>query len=270
MMVESVGRRARFYKWLAGGWLLVFLLVFLLGSLPAWAAMISTEKEIEIGRSSSQKIEARYGLYRDAEANRRIQALGRLLVKNTSRGLTYHFKILNQDIVNAFAFPGGYIYLTKGIYKAMKTRELAFVLGHEITHVEKRHSVKEMERALMTQLGGGILVGLLGGDHSQRRKLSTLVGMTDFVMGNRYSQSQEKEADEGGMILMTRAGFDPQYAVEALQVLKQNDKGQEDSQFVNSLLSSHPLTSDRIEGAQGRVEGLRQEWGVAPGSAPKV
>ena len=253
MMVESVGRRARFYKWLAGGWLLVFLLVFLLGSLPAWAAMISTEKEIEIGRSSSQKIEARYGLYRDAEANRRIQALGRLLVKNTSRGLTYHFKILNQDIVNAFAFPGGYIYLTKGIYKAMKTRELAFVLGHEITHVEKRHSVKEMERALMTQLGGGILVG-----------------MTDFVMGNRYSQSQEKEADEGGMILMTRAGFDPQYAVEALQVLKQNDKGQEDSQFVNSLLSSHPLTSDRIEAAQGRVEGLRQEWGVAPGSAPKV
>lgn len=256
-------------KFLSGGRgrLPLFLIcICLCLTLPALAAIISTKQEIQIGRSSSSQIEKKYGLVNDPVLCGKIDVLGRKLAANSRRGgITYSFKVLNQDVINAFAFPGGFVYVTKGICKAMNFNQLSFVMGHEITHVERRHSVKGIERNLMGQVGGSLLVGLIGG--SNRRTMASLVNMTNFVVGNHYSQDQEREADEGGMELMSAAGFDPQYAVEALTVLKKNDNGKGDSQFMNSLLSSHPLTKERIESAEGRVSDLRGRYGLQAGAS---
>ncbi len=241
----------------------VVILIFVL-SLPALASIISTKQEIKIGRSSSQQIEKQYGLVQDPQLNRTIDALGQRLASHGGRGIPYSFKVLNQDNVNAFAFPGGFVYVTKGICKAMTVDQLSFVVGHEITHVERRHSVKALERSMAAQVGSSILMNFVKGN---KNNVSTLVGMTNFVISNRYSQSQEREADEGGTDLMAQAGFDPAFAVDALNVLKKSDNGKGDSQFMNSLLSTHPLTSERIEAAKGRVEGLRKAYKITPGSS---
>ncbi len=234
------------------------LVMVLLLTLPALAAMISTKQEIQIGQSSSQQIEKKYGLVKNEHLAQQINDLGQSLVKHGSRGIPYSFKVLNQDIINAFAFPGGFIYVTKGICTVMSINQLSFVLGHEITHVERRHSVKALERSMMSQIGGALLSSFIkGGDRNQ---ISTMLGMTNFVISNRYSQAQEKEADDGGVVLMCQAGYDPGYGVEALQILKKNDNGKGDSQFMNSLLSTHPLTKDRIDDIQARVAGLREEY----------
>ncbi|MGM9998727.1 MAG: M48 family metalloprotease [Candidatus Bruticola sp.] len=251
-----------------GLYLLVLIFAF---TIPALAAMISVKQEIQIGKSSSQQIEKKYGLVQNVRLAAQIDNLGQSLVKHGERGIPYSFKVLNQDVINAFAFPGGYIYVTKGICKVMSLNQLSFVLGHEITHVEKRHSVKTLERSMMGQLGGALLTSLIRGGN--RNQISNLVGMTNFVISNRYSQSQEKEADSGGTVLMCKAGYDPGYGVEALQILKKNDSGKGDSQFMNSLLSTHPLTQDRIEDIQDRVEGLRAEYGLSEhnkGQSPSV
>lgn len=237
----------------------IFILVMILTlTLPALAAMISTKQEIQIGKSSSQQIEKKYGLVKNENLAKQINDLGQNLVKHGERGIPYSFKVLNQDIINAFAFPGGYIYVTKGICKVMSINQLSFVLGHEITHVERRHSVKALERSMMGQIGGALLTSFIKGGN--RNQVSSLLGMTNFVINNRYSQAQEKEADDGGVVLMCKAGYDPGYGVEALQILKKNDNGKGDSQFMNSLLSTHPLTKDRIDDIQGRVADLRAEY----------
>ncbi|MBQ7502248.1 M48 family metalloprotease [bacterium] len=256
-------------KFLSGKYgksLLFWMCMCLCLALPALASVISTKQEIQIGRSSSAQIEKKYGLVNDPALCGKIEALGRKLAANSQRDkISYSFKVLNQDVVNAFAFPGGFVYVTKGICKVMNLNQLSFVMGHEITHVEKRHSVKGIERNVMGQMGGSLLVSLLGG--GSRKQMNTLVNMTNFVVNNHYSQDQEREADEGGMELMSAAGFDPQYAVEALEVLKKNDSGKGDSQFMNSLLSSHPLTKERIESANGRVADLRKRYGLQAGAS---
>ncbi len=242
----------------SGRFAICVLVMILALTLPALAAMISTKQEIQIGKSSSQQIEKKYGLVKNENLAKQINDLGQSLVKHGERDIPYSFKVLNQDIINAFAFPGGYIYVTKGICKVMSINQLSFVLGHEITHVEKRHSVKALERSMMGQIGGALLTSFIKGGN--RNQVSSLLGMTNFVISNRYSQAQEKEADDGGVVLMCKAGYDPGYGVEALQILKKNDNGKGDSQFMNSLLSTHPLTKDRIDDIQGRVADLRAEY----------
>ena len=241
-----------------GRFAICILVMILALSLPALASMISTKQEIQIGKSSSQQIEKKYGLVKNVRLAKQINDLGQSLVQYGERGIPYSFKVLNQDIINAFAFPGGYIYVTKGICKVMSINQLSFVLGHEITHVEKRHSVKALERSMMGQIGGVLLSSFIKGGN--RNQISTLLGMTNFVISNRYSQAQEKEADDGGVVLMCKAGYDPGYGVEAWQIVKKNDNGKGDSQFMNSLLSTHPLTKDRIDDIQGRVVSLREEY----------
>lgn len=247
--------------------LLITLVLCLILSLPAFAALISTKEEISIGKSSSQKIEKQYGLVKDQELCARINALGQRLASHGGRGIPYSFKVLNQDVVNAFAFPGGFVYVTKGICKVMNTNQLSFVLGHEITHVEKRHSVKAIERALAGQVGTSLLFSFIKGSRSQKQGAATLMGMTNTVISNRYSQAQEFEADAGGLNLMTQAGFDPAYGVSALNALKKNDNGKGDSRFMNSLLGTHPLTNDRIKAAEQQVAGLRSEFKVSEGES---
>lgn len=227
----------------------IILIVLVSLVLPAWAGMISTSQEIKIGQEGASKLEKKYGTVNDSALVNRIDSLGQQLAANGTRGLTYRFRILRSKDINALAFPGGFIYVTEGITKVMDDRELAFVMGHEIAHVECRHSVHQIERSAYSQLGGTVLMSLLGGRKKVAKGTRLLLSATNTVIGNRYSQSDEREADHMGMELMAKAGCDPLGAIDALEVLKKYD-GHGVSGFMNSFLGTHPMTSERIEAAK--------------------
>lgn len=228
---------------------LLMLLWFLAFSVPALASLISQDQEIQIGREGARQLEQRYRVVTDLPVQERITRIGQALASQGSRGIPYQFKVIDVRDLNALAFPGGFIYATRGLMEAMPDGQLAFVLGHEVAHVEKRHSVQQMEAQISTQVGVGALISILGGGRNNRGTLNT-VQVANAIVSSRYSQEAEREADREGMRLMGLAGFDPQGAVAALETLKSHDAGQEVPGFLNSLLGSHPLTSERIQVAR--------------------
>ena len=128
---------------------ILFLLLAWLSVMPCYA--ISEEEEIAIGRQGAAQAEKKYGTVKDAAMLKRVRTLGKKIAAQGTRKLTYHFGILNSKEVNALAFPGGYIYFTKGIVDYMDDELLAFVAGHEVSHVEHRDSVKTLEKSKLSK-----------------------------------------------------------------------------------------------------------------------
>lgn len=232
----------------------VLLVGLYLAAIPVWA-QISTEQEVALGRQAAQKIEAEVGIDPNPELNQRLARVAQSLVAVCGRNdIQYHFKVLNSDQFNAMALPGGFIYATRKLMNSLSDGQLAFVLGHELSHVTRRHSIKQMENDQMRRLGIlAVLVGLTGGNVSQES--AQLAGVVDQVFSSRYSQADEDEADRLGTQMMARAGIDPAYALLALHTLAaQHDGGM--PQFVNTLLGSHPLPQERVEAAYSYIPTL--------------
>lgn len=213
---------------------------------PCWA--ISEKQEVEIGRQSAASAVQKYGLVKDAKLLNRVKTISTRLVANVQRKtINYQMGILNCKDVNALAFPGGYFFYTKGIVELMNDEQLAFVGGHEISHIEHRDSVQALERSQYQALGVSLLQTFVKGANTTLSK--SLISMANTVVSNRYSQSQEYNADRGGIFLMAAAGYDPYKSIDALEAL-QKLGGKDMPGFLNSLLSTHPITKDRIERAK--------------------
>ncbi|MDR5704349.1 MAG: M48 family metalloprotease, partial [Armatimonadota bacterium] len=150
-------------RWLGA---VVGLVLAVLVAGPAYAELISTQQEINIGRQVARQLEEKYGLYRDPDIHSRVVAIGERLAAVSDRpGLPYSFKILNTSEVNAVAAPGGFIYLTRGmVFFVRSDDELAFVLAHEVAHAARRHGAQMIERNFAWSLGLFILIRILGGD----------------------------------------------------------------------------------------------------------
>ena len=181
------------------------LLVLLTGAV--WA--MSTQDEITIGREAAARFEQEYGLVNDPAMQARIDRVGaRLIASAERRDLPWRFRIVNVSEFNAAAFPGGFIYATRGLMQGLDDNELAFVLSHEIGHVDKRHSVRQIEDAQWTRIGLiAIVMGTSGGNLSQGS--ANTLALVDKVINSQHSQQHETEADQYGAVLMARAGFDP-------------------------------------------------------------
>ena len=165
---------------------------------PAEAGLISKEQEIEMGRQTAMQLEAKYGVVQDYALQERVNRIGQSLVKVSERqDLEYSFKVLNSDEVNALACPGGFIYVFKGLIDYMPSdAELAGVLGHEITHVVKKHTVHQIEKQLLTTLAFAIVTkGDLG-----------IAGLATQALAAGYSRTDERGADKGGFNLCVAAG----------------------------------------------------------------
>lgn len=221
------------------------LMVLLLGG-ASWA--ISQEEEIQIGAQAAAKFEQQHGLVTDPNMVGRLNRIAqRLLVNAQRRDLPWRFRVINVDAFNAAAFPGGYIYATKGLMQGLNDEELAFVVGHEIGHVDYRHSIKQLEAAQMRRLGLiAIAAGAGGGNVDQAS--ATLISLADGVIGSQHSQADESQSDRYGMRMMAAAGYDPAFAMSALQKLAAQSGGGTPG-FLNTLLGSHPLPKERV--AQG-------------------
>jgi len=234
--------------------LCVLLLFTFFESLPAEALFITTEQEVELGQESAYEIEAEYGVCDNDYRAPWVREVGNKLADILPRdGITYKFKILNMDVPNAFAVPGGWIYVTKNMLDDFVCDDedlLAFILGHELGHVNRRHSMDQLEIRLgVTQL----LEFLTQGD-TAAMNISMIV---PELMLLSYSREQEIEADTYGMTVAYQGGYDPRAATNFFVQLKEYEDS--DPTYLPEFLSSHPDTATRILWSQGYVTILTGE-----------
>ena len=242
-----------------------FFLCLLL-SCVAWAE-VTSEQEVALGRSAAQKIEAQSGIDNSPDLNRRLQTIGQNLARVAGRSdIPFQFKVLATDEFNAMALPGGFVYATRSLMRGMSDGEIAFVLGHELSHVVQRHSIRQMENEQMRKAGWlAVLIGLSGGRINEQSV--QLAGLVDQMLDSRFSQADESEADRLGTAMMARAGYDPAYALVALRTLAGKHNG-ETPAFVNAMLGSHPMPQDRITGSYSYIPPLAYNAGAVAPTAP--
>ncbi len=212
---------------------------------PNVASVGNEPDDIVIGRREHPRIIAAYGgLYSDRQAEIMIaRIVGRLLSAANQPNTKFTITILDSADVNAFALPGGYIYVTRGILAlASDTSELAAVLAHEIAHVTLRHARARTNRAHTTEIVERVISGVLGQD-SQTEESNRARSMAAF------SQTQELEADREGIKIAGKAGFDPFAAGRFLGVMGRFSRFSAGDQSGDDFLSSHPSTPDRIQKA---------------------
>jgi predicted Zn-dependent protease len=231
----------------------------------SFTGLMSESEEVRIGRESHPQVLAQFGgAYEDPELNRYIDSLGQLLAHASDRpNLQYHFTVLNSPIVNAFATPGGYVYITRGLLAlANSEAEVAGVLAHEIGHVAARHAAERESQAVLASIPG-ILTGVVTGSDT----LSQAVNSGASAHLQSYSRDQEYQADLLGVRYLSRTNYDPLGMASFLTQLQANEKleaavmGRPEMADQFSIMSTHPRTADRIQRAI-------QEAGVAQAANP--
>jgi predicted Zn-dependent protease len=233
------------------------------GSLTACGG-ISQQQEIDLGAQQAQQVDAQLPMLRDATVDAYVNSLGRSIASRTSRAdLTWHFAVVNTDVINAFALPGGYVYVNRGVLeRAANESEAASVLAHEIEHVVRRHSVKQMEQMQNANIGVALACTLTNVCQNQAAQAAIQVGGTAVFA--KFSRADEVQADEGGFNNMIAAGIDPHGMLTFFQKLLADE--QSGSSNVSSWFSDHPGTQDRIADIQrllsenaSRLHGLRTD-----------
>lgn len=203
--------------------------------------------ELQFGLSTKTQVEKKYKLYEDKEINNYISMLGKKLASFSDRkNLNFEFYVVDSEEVNAFAVPGGFVYVTTGIIKALENEaQLACVIGHEIGHITKKHSVKFLQRAIIANYGIEFLSDLIGGKQGDKKEITKIIstiGVNFLFLKN--SRENEYEADEQGAYLAAMAGYDPYAMIDVQKYLMELRKRKPTQLEV--FLSTHPLSEDRI------------------------
>ena len=204
-------------------------------------SLVSAGQEDQMGREGYRAVLAEYGAYQDSALQRSVSAVGQRLARLSHLpNLDWHFTVIDDPSVNAFAMPGGYIYITRGILAHLNSEaQLAGVLGHEIGHVTHRHSAEQITRQQVAGIGLGVAsilsptVGRYGQVAQQALGLMFL----------KFSRAHENEADELGVEYATRAGYDPREIPSTYAMLKR--VGERAGQRLPGFLSTHPDPGDR-------------------------
>ena len=206
--------------------------------------LMSEAQEIAMGREADGEVRRQMGLYEDDALQRYVEEIGLALASRSHRPeLPWSFAIVDSPAINAFAIPGGFIYLTRGIMPFLGDEaDLAGVLGHEIGHVTARHTVRAYTRASGTQLG--LLVG--GIFSPAARAVGGLAETGLGVLFLRYGRDAELQADRLGAEYAAISGWDPAGVRDMLSTLSRISEGSE-TRGVPNWLSTHPAASDRVD-----------------------
>jgi predicted Zn-dependent protease len=215
--------------------------------------LVSESQELLLGRESDVQVAEEYGVVEQPELQSYIRSVGGKLAAVSHRpALEWRFTVVDSPVVNAFAIPGGYIYFTRGILAYLNTEaELAGVMGHEITHVTARHSVRQITRSQLTQLGlgvGSILSPTFG-------QFGNIAESALGLMFLRFSRDDEREADRIGVEYTARAGYDPRQVSNFFEVLRRMSEA-EDRETIPGWLSTHPDPPERVASTLA----MGQEW----------
>lgn len=219
--------------------------------LPAEGRVIGRSAEISIGRESASIVEQFLTVDTDPAAVARVRRIGRRLAAAAEdQNFPYEFHVVEEPEVNAFALPGGFIYVYKGLLRLLPSDDaLAFVMAHEISHVTGRHAIRQFEKNLL--LSGAITAILAG---TGVRGVGQAGEFVAAVAGARFTRKDESDADEVGIALLVRAGYDPSAAAESMRVVKRTggDGG------VPGLLRTHPTPDSRIRRLEEWAADLRR------------
>ncbi|MBN1883898.1 MAG: M48 family metalloprotease [Candidatus Krumholzibacteriota bacterium] len=213
--------------------------------------LISSAEEVQMGDSFSVEVEKQYTMLDDPAVVAYVDRVGQRIVKvNDRQDITFHFNVIVEDQMNAFAVPGGYIYVYTGLLKAMDDEsQLAGVIAHEIGHVAARHSTERLTAMYGVQILAQLLLG--NNPNAYANLVANIFSTTGFLA---YSRSNEFEADELGLRYANAAGYDPDGYMELLGKF-QTAETREPSKL-ESWLSTHPPTSDRIARVKGQAAGF--------------
>src|SRR3954463_5328772 len=203
---------------------------------------VSTQQEVQMGQQEAQQVNAQLPMVQDAAIQNYVNALGQRIASRTSRAdLQWQFQVVNSDVVNPFALPGGFIYINRGVLdRASSMSEIAGVLGHEIEHVVERHSVKQMEQAQGANVGVGILCALTGVCQSGLAQAAINVGGTAVFA--KFSRTDEIQADEGGFNNVMRAGINPRGMLTLFQKLLAEEQQSGGNGATAAWFADHPGT----------------------------
>jgi predicted Zn-dependent protease len=225
-------------------------------------------EERELGAQQHPQLLAEFGgLYEAPEADY-ARRLGERIAETAGLGGQCTFSLVNSDVVNAFAVPGCYIYITRGMMSIVNSEaELGAVLSHEVGHIVAAHGRRQQRRSFWRQLGV-IAIGLVTGSE----RLTRMAGQAAEYFTLRYSRGQEYQADDLGISYLAALGYDP-YAVEdMLAALGRHEqymvatRGRDEARAIPEWARTHPLTENRIERARGKA----QETGIAPDQLPEA
>jgi predicted Zn-dependent protease len=216
-------------------------------------ALISEAQEIEMGRQAAQQTEQSLGLVQDEELQNYIQRIGAQLAADSERPeLPWRFRVVDDPTPNAFALPGGFIYVTRGMMSLMESEaELASVLGHEIGHVTARHSVNQMSRAQVASLGLGI--GMIFVEELQQYGDLASTGLQLLFL--KYGRDDERQADDLGFKYALQEGYDVREMADVFQALQTIGESSGQSPLP-TWMSSHPDPGERVSRTQQRIQAL--------------
>jgi len=214
--------------------------------------LISEEQEIALGRQANTEILKETPVYEDPELEKLVQQVGEKLASHSHRPeLLYRFKVLDSTTINAFALPGGYVYITRGLLAYLNSEaELAAVLGHEIGHVTARHSVRQQSTAAVTGILGAVVAASTG-----VQGVGTLTDMASTAIVRGYGRDHELEADRLGAEYLAKSGYDPDAMLEVVGVLKNQEafetrvaeiEGRQANVY-HGLFSTHPDNDARFQ-----------------------
>jgi beta-barrel assembly-enhancing protease len=210
----------------------------------------SDAEEKQIGEQVSQKLRDRFGVYQNEAVTKYVSLVGGIEAQASTRpSLDWKFIVLDTDGVNAYAAPGGFIHITRGLLGLMKNEaELAGVLGHEITHVTKKHTLEAIRRSKITSD-----VSEAAGSGSLRNQLlARIAGMSyERVFDGAYSRDDENESDKIGVQVANKVGYAPHGLADALQKVADRNASRTEP---NGFFVSHPVIKDRIAGIEKEIK----------------
>ena len=214
---------------------------------------LSEQQEIALGRQVEAQVASKPGFVNDPERTRRVAGLAIRLAKVSERpNLPWTYHIVRDDSVNAFAAPGGFVFVNRGLLAFVKSKdELAFVLGHETVHVAHRHAVQLAQRNMEVQFGAVLLTQLVFGGSWTAYQLSQIA---TGLIGAKFSRDDEFEADHYGVIYARKAGFDPTASLTFFEHLQQVERTQPGA--LAHAFEDHPETPARIKAIRAQLQSM--------------
>lgn len=243
-------------KWMARCAAAGLMAATLLAPTPARASLFkpSAADQKKLGAEAAKQVEKENKLV-DGARLERVQKVGNRLVaalpEKQRKSWNYGFKVIDSKEINAFALPGGPVYVYTGLLDRLTTDdEVAALLGHEIAHVYKEHWANMTADAQKRNLGLGVLLGAAKAD----RAWYNVAGVASSLMDLKYSRKDENQSDDEGLKTMVAAGYDPRGMLSLFQVMQNASKDGKTPEF----LRSHPVTTDRIKNTEKRIAAMKK------------
>ncbi len=249
-------QRARRTRWAGISLLLIAACTMNPATGQRQLTLMSQAQEIQMGRQTHPEVLAAFGAYDDPEWQAYIQELGAKIAATSERPeLDWTFTVLDDPVVNAMALPGGFIYVNRGILANFNSEaELASVLGHEIGHVTARHSVEQMSRAQLAQLG----LGVAAVASEEFRQYAGLASQGLGILFLKFGRDDENQSDALGLRYMVRSGYDPHQMPKVFQTLDRVSQSQ-GMRGNPEWMSTHPDPGNRVQNIAARISQLPPE-----------